>query len=235
MSNKWWNTPWNPVTGCTKLSPGCANCWAHAFIKRMQNNPKTGHKYRNGFTPTVHPLEFDAPKSIPGSKRIFVCDMADLFHDDFFDIEMYRIIFRTMLECPQHTFFVLTKRPEQMRAVLYMIDPNFADNHPNVWCGVSVEDQSAANSRIPLLIKTNCAHRFISAEPLLGPVVLKGEWLRNLNWVIAGAETGPKARPCEANWLNNLHLQCTMAGVPQFVKDSGQSRWPIVITQYPKF
>ncbi len=248
----WAEETWSPVTGCTPVSEGCANCYARKRILP---------RIRPGVPPSevrTHPEKLDQPLHWRKPRRVFVCPFGDLFHEDVSD-EFIRDVFTYMSIPRRHQFLVLTKRAERMRALL--ADERFANRVfgripggigygtstwplPNVWLGVSVEDQRTADERIPLLLETPAAVRFVSAEPLLGPLDLS-HWLspmpqlvedvrqhperrstavfRCLDWVIVGGESGPKARPMEIEWLEGIVRACKASGVPVYVKqDSGR-------------
>ena len=273
MSDKtkieWTDATWNPVTGCTKVSQGCKHCYAERDWQRLQHLPRFKGR---AFTDVVcHPERLDQPIRWAKPRRIFVNSMSDLFHEEvptgFIDE-----VFAVMALATQHTFQVLTKRPERMRD--YMLDPamnnrfgmaraRIFDAHsvcdcdvwmsgqqfrplPNVWLGVSVEDQATANDRIPLLLQTPAAVRWISAEPLLGEIRL-GSFLQRspsaafvagkvtpempawtrigstaLDWVVVGGESGPKARPMHPQWVRDLRRQCDAAGVAFLLKQNGE-------------
>ncbi|MHA4819452.1 DUF5131 family protein [Streptomyces aculeolatus] len=175
---EWTDATWNPVTGCTKVSPGCDNCYAETFAERWRGVPS--HHFENGFDVTLRPERLQQPESWRKPRRIFVNSMSDLFHEKIPD-SFIAEVFATMARTPQHTYQVLTKRHGRMRSLLSR--PSFRDNlaavspHwplPNVWLGVSVEDQKWADVRIPALLATPAAVRFVSAEPLLGPIDLYG-------------------------------------------------------------
>jgi protein gp37 len=251
---------WNPVTGCTKVSPGCDHCYAETFAERWRGTP--GHYFENGFDVTLRPDKLDQPLRWKRPRRIFVNSMSDLFHESVPD-GFIGSVFDVMAKTPRHTYQILTKRHGRMRSLL---NKWAADDWtwrrydslwcgpvkgplPNVWLGVSVEDQKWADIRIPALLDTPAAVRFISAEPLLGPVNLapwlpaaKGcfcethwSWMcggdinggecrrTRLSWVIAGGESGPGARPLEEDWIRAMVWQCRTTRVPAFVKQLGKS------------
>lgn len=276
---EWADATWNPVTGCTLVSEGCRNCYAARLAAtRMKHHPSreglarinadgvakfTGEVRFNEEWLTV-PLHWRKPR------RVFVCAHGDLFHPDV-PGEWIDRVFAVMALCPQHTFLVLTKRPERMRVYLSendmparVADPgarlvkdgdeahDYLRWHqtwplPNVWLGVSIEDQATADERIPYLLATPAARRFVSAEPLLGPVTLSTidvsgdeeiaplgwDWLERfedaatdktprLDWVIVGGESGPGARPMHPDWARRLRDQCQAAGVAFFFKQWGE-------------
>ena len=260
---EWTDSTWNIVTGCTEVSPGCDHCYAKTFAERWRGTP--GHHFENGFDVTLRPERLDLPLRWRKPRKVFVNSMSDLFHEQVPD-EFIACAFVVMAKASQHTFQLLTKRHGRMRSLLnsdafhIMCFAAAASRGwdledvpwpiPNVWLGVSVEDQKWADIRIPALLGTPAAVRFISAEPLLGPVRLPfveeydgctcgtgpsgyygmhepgcgtepGPAWGNLHWVIAGGESGPGARPCERAWLRSLRRQCAEAGVPIFVKQLG--------------
>ena len=284
---------WNPVAGCTVISPGCTNCYAMRMAARI--NKMTRGSHYEGLTKIVNgnPVWtgkiarapdkiFNAPLKWGKPTRIFVNSMSDLFHDDMPD-EWIDQVFAVMALKPQHTFQILTKRPKRMReyfsneATFVRIDIAIARADPwpelneyrldtwplpNVWLGVSAEDQTRAGERIPYLLETPATVRFVSAEPLLGPLEL---WHREscgdcdpciggkaaqcavggyfvgmlgaLDWVIVGGESGPGKRPVDLAWMRSIRDQCQAAGVPLFVKQIDK-RIPIpddlMIRQWPE-
>ena len=218
---EWTEATWNPVTGCTKVSPGCDHCYAETFAERWRG--VSGHHFENGFDVTLRPERLEQPLHWRRPRRIFVNSMSDVFHEAVPDDFIARM-FAVMAECPQHTFQVLTKRHGRMRALLTRL---VFKPPPNIWLGVSVENQRWADIRIPALLATPAAVRFLSCEPLLGPVDLKLADERDgcLHWVIAGGESGPGARPMHPEWVRSLRDQCRVAGVPFFFKQWGVHRW----------
>ncbi|WP_274363730.1 DUF5131 family protein [Paenibacillus thermotolerans] len=253
MSDKskieWTDATWNPVTGCSKVSEGCRNCYALKFAERWRGTP--GHYFENGFDITLRPDKLIEPLRWKRPRRIFVNSMSDLFHPKVPDHFIWSV-FEIMAQSPQHTYQILTKRPQRMMEMLsgrYWRDlgtparPFFAliikGEHregdvpflPNVWLGVSVENQDAADARVHLLNKTQAAIRFLSCEPLLGPLDIRvhlgwkssRDWTTPLiNWVIAGGESGPGARPMHPDWARSLRDQCQSAGVSFFFKQWGE-------------
>jgi len=274
---EWADEVWNPTTGCDTVSPGCDHCYARTMAKRLKGmgsakyqtdgDPRTSGP---GFGVAVHPDTLTAPLTWRKPRKVFVNSMSDLFHKGVTD-SYITSVFAVMAACPQHTFQVLTKRPARMRALLGDDSKGgFADRAmdeslvikpipmgalphgdiwplPNVWLGVSTETQQWANIRIPALLETPAAVRFLSCEPLLGPVDLSW-WLdtpllcgcgvgstdgvgcsaecmepepSGISWVIAGGESGGHARPMSTEWAQALRDQCTAARVPYFFKQWG--------------
>jgi protein gp37 len=294
---EWAEKTWNPITGCTKISEGCRNCYAERMSKRLAG--RYGYPADDPFKVTFRPERLGEPLKWKKPSRIFVCSMGDLFHEDVPD-EFIDQVFGVILACrvlnniPNHTFLILTKRPERMVRYLTEREPvellkawaNIApvrtDNEditfdelvysecchdwdkngrnskgseykpwgyvqklwplPNVWLGVTAENQEQADKRIPILLQIQAAVRFVSVEPMLGPISL-GAWLlspgwiptyydpdncngypsaeptnENIQWVICGGESGPGARPIHPEWARNLRDQCVAAGVPFFLK-----------------
>lgn len=250
-SIEWTDRTWNPVRGCSIVSPGCVNCYAmkqaHRFsgkgrayeglTKLTSAGPQWTGKVRPVEDALLEPLKWKKPQ------RVFVNSMSDLFHEGV-PFEFIDKVFAVMALAPQHTFQILTKRPERMRE--YCSNPDLEDrlteiwqqDSPdkatwslllplsNVWLGVSAENQPAADERIPLLLQTPAAVRFVSAEPLIGPVdfdspVLQADSDGYLDWAIVGGESGPRARPCDVAWIRSIVQQCQAAGVPAFVKQLG--------------
>lgn len=207
---EWTEATWNPVTGCSKVSAGCAHCYAQRLAYRLK--AMGAERYRNGFRVTLHDDLLDLPKRWIKPRLIFVNSMSDLFHDHVPD-EFIARVFETMRACPQHTFQVLTKRSKRLRALAPMLEWT-----PNIWMGVSVENERAM-SRIEDLKAVPAHVRFISCEPLLGP--LDNLPLDGIHWVIVGGESGPKARPMEAQWVRSIRDRCRAAGVPFFFKQWG--------------
>lgn len=256
MSDKtgieWTDATWNPVTGCTEVSPGCDRCYAKTFAERWRGTP--GHYFERGFDVQLRPDKLDLPLRWRRPRRIFVNSMSDLFHDQVPDDYIARV-FAVMSYAHRHTFQVLTKRHARMRSLLSserFVDlfdiefcklPNWVERYPdpdsaghlvdgplpNVWLGVSTENQQWADIRIPALLDTPAAVRFISAEPLLGPIDFRrvpgfnriGLDLSNW-WVIVGGESGPGARPMHPDWARSLRDQCVSAGVPFLFKQWGE-------------
>ncbi len=266
----WATDVWNPISGCTKVSPGCLHCYAESITKRFKGRMQP---YSETFIPwtvkaqresghsavTLHPERLDDPLRWKSPRKVFVNSMSDLFHEDVPDT-FISDIFRVMAQCQEHVFQVLTKRPDRMMEYIklfqgysdwmWLHEPGMMTGSipwplPNVWLGVSVENQRYADERIPLLLETPAAVRFISAEPLLEFLRLEGylgifgpgdgesdgfsgyipDWWASttgakskIGWVICGCESGPQRRPMEVDWARSLRDQCQAAGVPFFLK-----------------
>lgn len=214
---EWTDATWNPVTGCTKITRGCDNCYAERFAERWRGIPK--HPFENGFDLTIRPERLRQPLAWKRSRMIFVNSMSDLFHKEVPRPFIDRV-FDTMEQADWHVFQVLTKRSSLMRDYLrsrYLeVDPP-----KHIWLGVSVEDGHSA-ARIAHLRQAPAAVRFLSAEPLLGPI---GEVdLTGIHWVIAGGESGPGARPMAIEWAREIRDQCSNQGVAFFFKQWGGLR-----------
>ena len=255
MSDKskieWTEASWNCVTGCTKVSAGCDHCYAETFAERWRGIP--GHHFEQGFDVRLWPERLDIPRRWTRPRRIFVNSMSDAFHDavpDSFLDDMFAV----MADCQQHTFQLLTKRHARMRSYLTNAWP---DPLPNVHVGVSAEDQGWAVKRVHALLATPAAVRWVSAEPLLGPIDLRNLKMGNgalidalcgdvkspkgeiyaacpgsVAWVVAGGESGPGARPMHPAWARSLRDQCKAARTPFFFKQFGAWR-PLRNGEYP--
>jgi protein gp37 len=210
---EWTEATWNPVTGCTKISAGCKNCYAERLAKRLQL--MGNDRYRNGFRLTLHEEVLGLPKSWRSGRMIFVNSMSDLFHRDV-PFDFIQRVFVTMRECPQHVFQILTKRSSRLRELSSQLDWP-----PNVWMGVSVED-SRVLSRIEDLRSVPASVRFLSCEPLIGS--LKGINLRGIHWVIVGGESGFGARPMKVEWIREIFSACRKLRIPFFFKQWGGVR-----------
>ncbi len=212
-SIEWTEMTWNPVTGCSKISEGCRHCYAERMAKRLQ--AMGNGRYTDGFRVTLHPDLIDLPRRMRQPRVIFVNSMSDLFHEKV-PLEFIERVFDTMRASPQHTFQVLTKRSRRLREA--------ADRLPwpaNVWMGVSVEDVRVL-SRIGDLQEVPAAVRFLSCEPLIGP--LDELPLQGIDWVIVGGESGPGARSMSRTWVESIRRQCADVGVPFFFKQWGGVR-----------
>jgi protein gp37 len=261
---EWTDETWNPATGCSKVSPGCKNCYAEQMAKRLAG--RYGYP-THGFDLTLHLGRLTDPLRWRKRRRVFVCSMGDLFHLGIPDWYIDRV-WAVMLICQlhegigSHVFQVLTKRPRRMMG--YLRDANLpkrlalaAGNimgdgdgwhdaiarsgvvHPNVWVGISAENQATYDGRLPHLIQTPAAVRFLSLEPLLGPIDLgllgtcARDWglgytpiHQHIHWVIAGGESGPGAQPAHPDWFRDLRDQCAQDDVPFFFKQWG-AWWPL--------
>lgn len=207
---EWTEVTWNPTTGCNKVSAGCKNCYAESFSKRLKGMGID--KYKNGFKLTLHPDVLDFPKKLRKPHKIFVNSMSDLFHEKI-PLEFIQKVFKVMSDCPQHIFQVLTKRAERLEELSPYL--NWTDN---IWMGVSVEDEKVKN-RIDNLVRTDAKIKFLSLEPLLGPLPkLK---LKKIDWVIVGGESGRKSRKIEKDWVEDIRKQCEKNNVAFFFKQWG--------------
>ena len=254
---QWTDETWNPTTGCDRVSPGCDNCYALTMagrLKRMgqakyqhDGDPKTSGP---GFGLTTHADALDLPLRWRKPRRVFVNSMSDLFHESV-STTFIAAVFEVMRKTPQHTYQILTKRHARMRSLSRTAVFGEGWPLPNVWLGVSAEDQKWADIRVPALLETPAAVRFVSAEPLLGPIRLPfieeydgctceygvpagyygmherdcgtapGPAWDRLHWVIIGGESGPGARPMELSWARSLIRQCREAGTAVFMKQTG--------------
>ena len=235
---EWTDATWNPLTGCTKVSAGCRNCYAERMAQRFwakQYSRTVGGQPRPFVDVRCHPEHLEQPLHWRKPRKVFVCSMSDLFHHSV-DFEFTDRVWEVMRDCQRHTFQILTKRPKRMQK--YIDELGWVAE--NVWLGVSVEDQKSADERIPLLLQTPAAVRFVSLEPLLSRVDL-GEWLFEedvnpdpdlgskirpaLDWAIVGGESGPNARPSHPDWFRGVRDQCQAAGAPFFFKQRGEWSW----------
>ena len=240
---EWTDETWNPATGCTRVSEGCKNCYAKRMARRLAGRygyPKVPHH----FDVVLHLDRLLQPPKWKKSRRVFVCSMGDLFHENVPN-SFIECVFNIMVGSSQHIFQVLTKRPLRMRNFIKTYYPGLA-NARHIWLGVSVENQATADERIPLLLQTPAAVRFVSCEPLLGPADLS-KWLRErrggyfpiglprqqpclpsnwhqppLDWIIVGGESGPSARPMHPQWARDIRDQCQAASIPYFHKQNGE-------------
>lgn len=257
---EWTDATWNPVTGCDKVSPGCDHCYAETFAERWRGTE--GHYFGNGFDVQLRPDKLDMPLRWNKPRKVFVNSMSDLFHDKVSDEYIARV-FSVMACAERHTFQLLTKRHGRMRSLLNSeafrelvfkcqaleLPGDVMGDYwplPNVWLGVSAEDQKRADLRIPALLDTPAAVRFVSAEPLLGPIELKQHWLHPvmrepspenhaigrrigkangvgfIDWVIVGGESGPESRVMVPDYAREIRDQCVEAGVPFLFKQWGE-------------
>ncbi len=207
---EWTESTWNPVTGCTKISPGCRHCYAERMARRLR---AMGHpNYADGFRPTTHEHVLEMPLRWKRPQVIFVNSMSDLFHQEV-PMEFIAKAFKVMAEASHHRFQVLTKRSRRLRELAPELPwPS------NVWMGVSVEDDEHVY-RIDHLKRTDASIKFVSFEPLLGPIPDLD--LEGIDWVIVGGESGPRARPMDPAWARGIRDQCLAANVPFFFKQWG--------------
>jgi protein gp37 len=215
---EWTDATWNPIRGCTKISPGCVHCYAETFAERFRGVP--GHPYEQGFDLRVVPAKLGDPLRWRTPRMVFVNSMSDLFHRDVPE-EYIRQVVRMMLLADWHTYQVLTKRSARMRELLET-SLRFAAGVPHIWWGVSVENRRDGLERIADLQKAPAQTRFLSIEPLLedlGPFDLTG-----IHWVIVGGESGPGARPMHKDWVIAVRDRCQTARVPFFFKQWGGTR-----------
>lgn len=246
---------WNPIVGCSKVSPGCDNCYAEKFAFRIINmleksKSETYHVYQNaankqGWTgrTALNTDHIDKPLKWKEPRMIFVCSMGDLFHENV-PFSWIDKVFDIIHDCSEHIFIILTKRPERMKEYMdYRVKSDKYYGHSWVWLGVTAENQEQADLRIPILLSIPAAKRFVSIEPMLGPVSfrwfnLSKEWYHNkietnhsvghldalklLDWVICGGESGYKARPMHPDWVRSVRNQCKAAGTPFFFKQWGE-------------
>jgi len=261
---EWLNRPgtvgesWNPITGCSPVSEGCANCYARRMAKRLAGRfgyPEAPHE----FDVMLHPDRLEEPLRWRKPRTVFVVSMGDLFHQQVSDSIINHVFHVMVNQAPQHTYIVLTKRAERMADFLQTtrwLDRGLLEGPTkNVWLGVTVENQHWADERIPYLLATPAAVRFVSAEPMLGPVdpfdvdghiavQMEEANAREslypadvIDWVICGAETGPGARPMDLSWARDLRDQCKAAGVPFFFKRAGpgqETPADLLVRQWPK-
>lgn len=215
---EWTDATWNPVRGCTKISPGCAHCYAETFAERFRGVP--GHPYERGFDLRLVPEKLTEPITWSKQRMVFVNSMSDLFHNDVPD-GYIELVARVMAAADWHIFQVLTKRGERLRELLKS-KLRFAAKLPHIWWGVSVENRRHGMPRIEQLREARPAIAFLSIEPLLedlGTINLRG-----IDWVIVGGESGHGARPMLADWVINIRAQCSKANVPFFFKQWGGIR-----------
>jgi protein gp37 len=207
---EWTDSTWNPVTGCTKVSPGCKHCYAERMAERLQAMGQSN--YRNGFELTLQPHMLELPLRWRKPQTIFVNSMSDLFHKDV-PVDYIQRVFDVMRRAHWHRFQVLTKRADRLAE----LDAKILWSE-NIWMGTSVEN-AKYRTRIDELRSTRALVKFLSLEPLLGP--LPSLDLRGIDWVIVGGESGPKARPMNPEWVTDLRDQCRIAGIPFFFKQWG--------------
>jgi len=217
-SIEWTDATWNPMRGCTKISPGCKHCYAETFAERFRG--VKGHPYEQGFDLRLVPEKLGEPFRWRTPKMIFVNSMSDLFHDAVPDSYIDGVA-KVMVAAKWHTYQVLTKRSERLRKLLNS-KLSFAAKQPHIWWGVSVEDRKYGLPRIEDLQNADAAVRFLSVEPLLEDVGKLN--LLGISWVIVGGESGPGARPMKQDWVMSVRDQCSRARVPFFFKQWGGVR-----------
>ena len=210
---EWTESTWNPVTGCNKVSPGCKNCYAETMAKRLQAMGQ--ENYKNGFELTLQPHMLERPLEWKTPQTIFVNSMSDLFHEDV-PLDYIKEVFRIMNEADWHHYQILTKRANQLAEYAEQLPWQ-----PHIWMGVSVET-ALYQERIELLRQTPAMIKFLSFEPLLGP--LPDLDLHGIDWVIVGGESGPGSRPMKEEWVIEIRNQCQEQDVPFFFKQWGGVR-----------
>lgn len=252
---EWTEATWNPVTGCTPISEGCEHCYAKRMATRLRG--RSGYPEDEPFKVTAHPERLKDPLGWRKPKKIFVCSMGDLFHEDV-PVDWIDSVIGVIAKCEQHRFMLLSKRTKRMKIYFlglrdepeqairflsdgpgrikyglhkYALTLRRGEHLRNVWLGVTAENQRRADERIPVLLEIPAARRFVSIEPMLGPVDLRRAfgtegprqtYIEQLDWVICGGETGPGARPLHPDWVRSLRDQCQAAGVPFFFKSWGE-------------
>lgn len=209
-SIEWTEMTWNPTTGCSKISAGCKYCYAEVMTRRLY--AMGIEKYKDGFAVRIHENEWRTPYGWKSSKIVFVNSMSDLFHPKV-SLAFIKKVFEVMNDTPQHTYQVLTKRADR----LYELHEEL-NWTPNIWMGVSVEDSRVLH-RIDFLRQTNAQTKFLSCEPLIGPLMNMN--LENINWIIVGGESGRKARPIKESWIWDIKQQCQEYGAAFFFKQWG--------------
>lgn len=215
---EWTDATWNPVRGCTKISPGCKHCYAERFAERFRGVP--GHPFEQGFDLRLVPEKLADPLRWKTPKMIFVNSMSDLFHEGVPD-EYIEAVARVMVQAKWHTFQILTKRSMRLRDLL-KTRLKFAAHRPNIWWGVSVENKGYGLPRISHLRQSGALVKFLSVEPLIEDLGVVN--LSEIDWMIVGGESGPGARPIEARWVRSLRKQCRQSGVKFFFKQWGGVR-----------
>jgi len=257
MREKWWTKSWNPVTGCTKISEGCRNCYAERMSKRLAG--RFGYPKDNPFAVTLHPDKLNDPLRWKKPQRIFVASMGDIGHEDV-PYDWIRGVFHIMDLARQHQYILLTKRPRRLQSFIRHDRCDMMSDYRHVTLMATAENQRRADERIPILLQTPAAMRGLSLEPMLGPVNLNliqtGEYAidaltgdqwsdselcspevhSRLNHVILGAETGPRARPMQLDWARRTRDDCVAVGVPFYFKVDSQGNHELdgkIWEQYP--
>ena len=206
---EWTDSTWNPWIGCSKISAGCTNCYMFREQERYGNDPTVIHMTK--------PRTFLSPLRWKEPRKIFVCSWSDFFHPEVPSGWRERAL-KVMYQCPQHTFLVLTKRPENINK---FVANTWWESCTNIWLGVTAENQETADERIPLLLEIPASKKFISCEPLLGPIDFErelGKWFNGIGWIIVGGESGNHWRPMKNTWVRSIRDQCYDYGVPFFMK-----------------
>lgn len=230
---EWADHSWNPITGCSPVSEGCQNCYAKRMAYRLKG--RYGYLKDDPFRVTFHSDRLEEPLYWKKPSRIFVCSMGDLFHAEV-KHEWIDKIWEIMAFCHQHTFLILTKRPQNIESMLYgssqivCRELGGGDYLPNLWLGVSVENQRTADERISVLLQIPAAKRFVSVEPMLSEIDLLpylNPYSKRLDQIICGCESGPKRRMTEINWVRNLRDQCRHVEIPFFLKQI-EINWKVV-------
>jgi len=226
---EWTELTWNPVTGCTKISPGCKFCYAEVMSKRLK--AMGVEKYKGGFNIRTHADALNIPYTWKKSKIVFVNSMSDLFHPEV-PIDFIKAVFSVMNSTPQHVYQVLTKRSERLLELSGELNWT-----PNIWMGVSVESEDYTY-RVDELSKTKAKTKFLSIEPLIAPV--KTLNLKKIDWVIVGGESGHKARPIKKEWIDFVKTECSKKGVAFFFKQWGKPKFnanpedPTILSEHPQ-
>lgn len=230
---EWSDETWNPITGCSPISPGCQNCYAKGMTHRLKG--RYGYHHGNPFQVTLHRDKFSYPASLKKPRKIFVCSMGDLFHEDVPDNWINAVFYVTSI-VSHHTYLFLTKRPERMKNYINAIVDQYQIKIPsNLWFGITVENQQMADYRMPFLIDTKVTNKFVSIEPMLGPVNLS-IYIGSMKWVILGGETGKNARYMDPDWAIDVRKQCVQNYVPFFFKQmSKKAPTPLILLlkQFP--
>jgi protein gp37 len=262
---EWTDATWNPIRGCSRVSEGCRNCYAEGISARfskpgqayegLAKMTKEGPRWTGRLRPVID--NWEEPMHWRKPRMIFVNSMSDLFHEDV-DLKWLYQLFGVMAACPQHTFQILTKRPERMLKFTQDVEERCPEDGdpwliswpsrtgkprsakwplPNVWLGVSAEDQGTADERIPILLRTPGAVRWISYEPALGPLDLFGDAVdelgANVDWVVCGAESGPRWRAMDLGWARDVLQQCRNVEIPFFMKQICKNGRPIPFEEFP--
>lgn len=209
---EWTESTWNPITGCTKISEGCQHCYAEKMAKRLRAMGQL--KYKNGFDITLHPECLDDPSKLKKPQMIFVCSMSDIFHEKISLHYIYKI-FKVMNKNQQHTFQVLTKRPERIDYISSAVEWT-----GNIWLGVTIENNKHLD-RLGLLLQSKAKVKYLSLEPLLSEIDIPEDKIKGIDWVIVGGESGVGARPIKVEWVRKIRDVCQINNIPFFFKQWG--------------